>query len=107
VKRHTIYSTCLPTPVQLPIREYNLAPLLKRRNDWFEVLTRFFASHLLEEWQRGAYRNYQIVEEDLSVLKGKWRIADQLHHPLRQHIFAVAYDEFTADEYRRPIHCAA
>jgi 5-methylcytosine-specific restriction enzyme subunit McrC len=82
---------------QLPIREYTLAPLLKRGNDWFEILTRLFASHLLEEWQRGAYRNYRIVEDDLSVLKGKWRIVDQLRRPLRQHIFAVAYDEFTAD----------
>jgi 5-methylcytosine-specific restriction endonuclease McrBC regulatory subunit McrC len=69
---------------QLPIREQRLAPLLKRGNDWFEVLTRLFASHLLEEWQRGAYRSYQIVEDELPVLKGKWRIADQLRRPLRR-----------------------
>jgi 5-methylcytosine-specific restriction enzyme subunit McrC len=82
---------------RLPISEPRLAPLLKRGNDWFEVLTQLFASHLLEEWQRGAYRNYQIVEDELPVLKGKWRIADQLRCPLRLHIFSVAYDEFTAD----------
>lgn len=82
---------------QLPIREHTLAPLLKRGNDWFEILTRLFASHLLEEWQRGAYRNYQIVEDELTVLKGKWRITDQIRRPLRRHIFSVAYDEFTAD----------
>ncbi len=82
---------------QLPVREHTLAPLLKRGDDWFEILTRLFASHLLEEWQRGAYRNYQIVEDELSVLKGKWRITAQLRRPLRKHIFSVAYDEFTAD----------
>jgi 5-methylcytosine-specific restriction enzyme subunit McrC len=82
---------------QLPVREHSLAPLLKRGKDWFEILTRLFASHLLEEWQRGAYRNYQTVEDELPVLKGKWRIADQLRRPLNQHRFFVAYDEFTAD----------
>jgi 5-methylcytosine-specific restriction enzyme subunit McrC len=30
-------------------------------------------------------------------LKGKWRIAEQIRHPGRDHLLAVAYDEFTAD----------
>ena len=51
----------------------------------------------MEEWQRGAYRTYHTVEDDLPVLKGKWRISEQLKNPARQHIFAVSYDEFTAD----------
>ena len=81
----------------LSIREHTLAPMFRQGSDWFEILTRLFASHLLEEWQRGAYRNYQSIEDDLPVLKCKWRIADQLRRPMRQHIFSVAYDEFTAD----------
>lgn len=81
----------------LPVREHALAPLLRFGDDWFEILTRLFASHLLEEWQRGAYRTYHTVEDDLPVLKGKWLISEQLKHPSRRHIFAVAYDEFTAD----------
>jgi len=82
---------------QLSIRENALAPLLRRDMDWFEILTRLFVSHLMDEWQRGACRSYQIVEDDLPVLKGKWRIAEQLRHPERKHVFAVAYDDFTAD----------
>jgi 5-methylcytosine-specific restriction enzyme subunit McrC len=82
---------------QLPVHEYALAPLLRRGLDWFEILTHLFASHLLSEWQRGAYRGYQAVEDELSVLKGKWRFADQLRRPERRHSFAVVYDEFTAD----------
>jgi 5-methylcytosine-specific restriction enzyme subunit McrC len=81
----------------LPIREHALAPLLKFGDDWFEILTRLFASHLLEEWQRGAYRTYHTVKDSLPVLKGKWLISEQLKYPARQHIFTVAYDEFTAD----------
>lgn len=84
---------------QLPVREHALAPLLRFGDNWFELLTRLFASHLLEEWQRGAYRIYQTVEEDLPVLKGKWLIANQLKRPARRHIFSVAYDEFTADNH--------
>jgi len=74
---------------QLPVREHELAPLLNRGADWFEILTRLFAVHLLETWQRGAHRHYQAVEEELPVLKGKWLIAEQLRRPARRHRFAV------------------
>lgn len=81
----------------LPIREQGIAPLLRRDMDWFEILTRLFATHLREEWQRGATRGYQRIEDDLPTLKGKWRIAEQIRRPLRGHLLAVAFDEFTAD----------
>lgn len=81
----------------LRVREHELAPLLRFGADWFEILTRVLASHLLEEWQRGAYRTYTTVEDNSPVLKGKWMISQQLKHPTRRHIFSVAYDEFTAD----------
>ncbi len=82
---------------QLSVREHALAALFRRDLDWFEILTWFFATHLTDEWQRGAHRGYQAVEDELPALKGKWRITDQLRRPERKHIFAVAYDEFTAD----------
>lgn len=82
---------------QLQIREHGLAGLLRRNKDWFEILTRLFALRLKDEWQRGAYRDYQVVEEELAVLKGKWRLSDQLRRPERKHIFTVAHDEFSAD----------
>jgi 5-methylcytosine-specific restriction enzyme subunit McrC len=81
----------------LPIREHELAALVRRWLDWFEILTHLFTRHLLEEWQRGAHRGYQIVEDELPMLKGKWRIGDQFRRPERKHIFCVAFDEFTAD----------
>ena len=39
---------------QLPVRDQDIAHLLKRASDWFEVLTRLFAMRMTEEWQRGA-----------------------------------------------------
>jgi 5-methylcytosine-specific restriction enzyme subunit McrC len=82
---------------QLPVREHEVTSLLRHGDDWFEILTRLFASHLLDEWQRGAHRNYQAVEAESPVLKGKWRVGEQLRRPHRGHLFAVAFDEFTAD----------
>jgi 5-methylcytosine-specific restriction enzyme subunit McrC len=82
---------------EVPVREQGLASLLRRDMDWFEILTRLFATHLREEWQRGASRGYLLVEDDLPTLKGKWRITEQIRRPARDHQFAVAYDEFTAD----------
>lgn len=87
----------LETAGHLPIREHAIAPLLRRGRDWFEILTRLFASHLLEEWQRGAFRTYHTLTDDLPVLKGKWLISQQLKKPVRQHTFSVEYDEFSSD----------
>lgn len=81
----------------LQIREHALAPLLSQNADWFEILTRLFAAHLQAEWQRGAQRDYQRSQDELPLLKGKWRIGEQLRRPVQHHRFFVAYDEFTGD----------
>lgn len=82
----------------LPVRAHELAHLVAEKGDWFEVLTHLFAQELQKEWSRGAWRTYQRVEEDSSpVLRGTWRITEQLRQPERRHVFAVAFDEFTAD----------
>jgi 5-methylcytosine-specific restriction enzyme subunit McrC len=82
---------------ELAIREHEIAPLLRQTDDWFEILTHLFASHLREEWQRGAHRTYQLREDRLPVLKGKWRIAEQLRRLDQSNVFAVEFDEFTSD----------
>lgn len=82
---------------ELQVREHELASLLRQTDDWFEILTRLFATHLRDEWQRGAHRTYEAVDNELPVLKGKWRIADQLRTPERRATFCVTYDEFTPD----------
>ncbi len=82
---------------QLQIKQYAIASLSQQDLDWFEILTRLFASNLLEEWQRGTFRNYQSVSDTLPVLKGKWNLTEQLRRPERKHLFTVTYDEFTAD----------
>ena len=82
---------------QLNVKQYSLASLSQQDLDWFEILTRLFAINLLEEWQRGAFRNYQSVSDTLPVLKGKWNLTEQFRRPERKHLFSVTFDEFTAD----------
>ncbi len=88
----------LTVAADLPVREHALAPLLRRNADWFEILTRLFASHLSDAWQRGSVRGYVPREEDNSpILRGQWRLTAQARRPARQHRFCVTYDEFTPD----------
>jgi 5-methylcytosine-specific restriction enzyme subunit McrC len=82
---------------QIPIKEQTIANLLSRKMDWFEILTRLFASHLGKEWQLGVYRTYRSTDAHERVLKGKWNISQHIMHPDQQHIFPVTYDEFTVD----------
>lgn len=95
-RRLRIYFGCSHTQA-VPVREHELAPLMRQTDNWFEILTRLFTTHLREEWQRGAFRTYQAIEDDSPVLKGKWRISEQLKQPDRRHIFFVTFDEFSAD----------
>jgi 5-methylcytosine-specific restriction enzyme subunit McrC len=82
---------------QISIKEQSIAQLMSRKMDWFEILTRLFASHLEKEWQLGVYRTYRSIDTHERVLKGKWNISEHIRHPDQQHIFPVTYDEFTVD----------
>lgn len=81
----------------LTVRDHDLSSLLRRDCNWLEILTFLFAKNLRAEWQRGAYRHYEARDAELPLLKGKWRIGEQLRRPERGHIFSVTFDEFTAD----------
>lgn len=81
----------------LRVQESDIANLLSRSSDWFEVLTYLFVHHLRDEWRRGPARAYLSVDDELPLLKGRWRISAQLRRPDQAHRFAVMYDEFTAD----------
>lgn len=83
--------------IRVPVRESGIASLAQQSSNWLELLTRLFAQHLLKEWLHGAHRQYQIIEETLPVLRGKWRISEQLKYFVSKHVFAVAHDEFMAD----------
>jgi len=82
----------------LPIKEETTSSLGTSDVDWFELLTRFFATELHENILRGPYRSYIRREERLPVMRGKWLVSKQFNrHPFERHQFDVAYDEFDLD----------
>jgi 5-methylcytosine-specific restriction enzyme subunit McrC len=82
----------------LQVREQDVASLLTQSSDWFELLTRLFASDLHRLMQRGMDRSYVFVEDTLPVMRGRWEIGRQLtRRPHVRHLFDVVYDEFSSD----------
>ncbi len=81
----------------LPAHSQDLTPLLRHSGDWFELLTRIFATELLAQWTRGPHRRYQLVAEELPAIRGQWQVDQHLRRPARAHRFDVIYDEFTTD----------
>ena len=81
----------------MPPLSHDALQLQDRPANWFEILTRIFAQRLLGEWKRGAARRYQLVQDELPVLKGKLRIGEMVRRPVNLHQFHVSYDEFTVD----------
>lgn len=82
---------------QFPVQQQDVAALLARRQNWFEILTRLFAIDLKTQWQQGAYRYYQQKKASQPTLKGKWLVQRQLRQPTRLTQFEVRFSEFTAD----------
>lgn len=89
--------TLLNFALAVDVHEHAVLPLLERDSDWFEILTHLFATHLVAEWQRGPHRTYFRIEDDTTVLKGKWKIPMQLRRPDRRHRFSVTFDDFGID----------
>jgi 5-methylcytosine-specific restriction enzyme subunit McrC len=83
--------------LDLPLLEHHAAPLHFQSHDWLELLTRLFATNLRQQFHASPHRAYQSFHDDLPLLRGKLRIADQLCRPDRQHLFACTYDEFSID----------
>ncbi|NLE61564.1 MAG: hypothetical protein GX616_24695 [Planctomycetes bacterium] len=82
----------------LGIVEQDMSPLLARRSNWFELLTRLFARELCHQVQLGIEHSYVSMAETTSVIRGRWELARQLgRRPHVRHRFDVTHDEFSSD----------
>jgi 5-methylcytosine-specific restriction enzyme subunit McrC len=82
----------------LQLRARDLAELKERPSDWFELLTRLFASELHTQLRSGLEHSYIHHEDNLPVIRGRWLISRQLAmHPHIRHRFDVSYDEFSPE----------
>ncbi len=82
----------------LELHQQEIAPLLARRSDWFELLTRLFAAELHRQLLAGVPRAYVQLEETIPLIRGRWQLARQLtRRPHVRHLFDVSHDEFSPD----------
>ncbi|MGK7943154.1 MAG: hypothetical protein AB4058_01635, partial [Microcystaceae cyanobacterium] len=79
------------------LKSHSQPQLLEENLNWLELITRLFAISLQQQLEKASYCTYQSFEGTLPILKGKWRLNEQLRHPLAQHKFCVSYDQFTMD----------
>lgn len=82
----------------LPVKAIEQAALITQSGEWFELLTRIFATELHELMSGGLSRSYILREENLPLLRGRWEIEKQLRRqPHVRHRFDVTYDEYSSD----------
>jgi 5-methylcytosine-specific restriction enzyme subunit McrC len=82
----------------LNLRMRDVADIRGDRSDWFEILTRFFASELHTLFRRGVERQYVNFQETLPVVRGRWMIQEQIiRKPGVKHRFEISYDELSPD----------
>jgi len=80
----------------LPLRAQDLANLHRETGDWLEILTRLFALELHRQFQTGIPHAYITIEDRLPVIRGRWRIGQQVaRHAHDRTRFDVSYDEFS------------
>lgn len=75
-----------------------LSSLKNVSGTWYELLIRFFSMTLHQEIEKGLSRNYQIREDVLPYIRGRWDISQQIRkHAYSRVNFDLSYDEFTSD----------
>lgn len=80
----------------LPAFENELANMACQKSNWFEILTFIFANNLQILLEKGAYKQYIDIEENMTTLKGKWLFTQHIRtNPYQKHRFFIKYDEFS------------
>jgi 5-methylcytosine-specific restriction enzyme subunit McrC len=83
---------------KLRIKELDVAPLIEKGRELFEILISQFAKKTLETIQRNAYKQYVTIESNLAFLKGKIQFREHLRRNLIvKNRFYTQYDEFSED----------
>ena len=74
----------------------DIAALNNQQDRIFEVFVRMFTDGLLEEFKRGVFRQYIMMQENLKVLRGKYLVSENFQNFYHQNI-ACEFDEFSMD----------
>ncbi|RZV18287.1 McrC family protein [Aliarcobacter butzleri] len=72
-----------------------IASCANQKHTILEVFIQMFANGLLQELKKGMYKKYITEQDNLSVLKGKYLINENLKHNFTKNKIYCEYDEFS------------
>ncbi|MFW2567757.1 McrC family protein [Aliarcobacter butzleri] len=72
-----------------------IASCANQKHTILEVFIQMFANGLLQELKKGMYKKYIIEQDNLSVLKGKYLINENLKYNFTKNKIYCEYDEFS------------
>jgi 5-methylcytosine-specific restriction enzyme subunit McrC len=64
----------------IKLENEQLASCLNHKHDFIEVFIQMFARNLLKELQKGIYKEYITQEDNLTTLRGKYLINENLKY---------------------------
>jgi 5-methylcytosine-specific restriction enzyme subunit McrC len=82
----------------LNIKNEDIASSLNNTsNNFFEVFIQMFAKNLIKEFQKGIYKKYITIQENITTLRGKYLINENLKYNFTKNKIYCEFDEFSED----------
>ncbi len=69
----------------------------EKHENILEVFIQLFAKNLFQQFQRGVYKNYVTKQDNLTILKGKYLINENLKYNFTKNKIYCEYDEFSTN----------
>jgi len=82
----------------IKVKNENIATSLNHTsNNILEIFIQMFAKNLFKELQKGIYKEYITEQDNLTVLRGKYLINENLKHNFTKSKIYCEFDEFSED----------
>ena len=90
-----IFMYMLMYAYNIKLHNEDLASCQNHKHTFIEVFIQMFARNLLRELQRGVYKEYITKNDNLTTLRGKYLINENLKYNFIQNRIYCEYDEFS------------
>jgi 5-methylcytosine-specific restriction enzyme subunit McrC len=96
-QNYNVFIYMLMAAYDLKLKNEDISGTANHRHDLLEVLINLFASMLGKELQRGVYKEYVTLQDNLTTLRGKYLIGENIRRNVTHHKLYCEYDEFSPD----------
>ncbi len=81
----------------IEVKNEDLSGSANQQHRLLQVLINIFTKNLLQQLQIGLYREYITFQDNLTTLRGKYLINENLKHNITHQKIYCEYDEFSMD----------